>query len=221
MWLIVMGPLLAGIGLLATGIDWPAVIAAAGKAANSGATTAAEIFGADRGRQPEPRRHARPRRRRTGLGGAGGVPALSGLPGHGAALVGLRPSLRRGRGDVAAAHRQGLRRLSALHRVVDGLFHGRRYRHGHGVRPGRRDARFRRRADQGDRQRRGGHSSATSFSCSVIRPSTRSRRLALWRNIVESLEVAGIAALDQVKAQGQASSAFGEGLADALNVGGL
>jgi hypothetical protein len=46
-------------------------------------------------------------------------------------------------------------------------------------------------------------------------------RLALWRNVVESLEVAGVAALDRVKAQGQASSAFGEGLADALNVGGL
>jgi hypothetical protein len=38
---------------------------------------------------------------------------------------------------------------------------------------------------------------------------------------VESLEVAGVAALHRVKAQGQASSAFGEGLADALNVGGL
>jgi uncharacterized membrane protein YjgN (DUF898 family) len=46
-------------------------------------------------------------------------------------------------------------------------------------------------------------------------------RLALWRLIVESLDIAGIAALDRVKAQGQASSAFGEGLADALNVGGL
>ena len=39
MWLVVIGPLLAGIGLLAIGIDWPAVIAAAGKAANGGATT--------------------------------------------------------------------------------------------------------------------------------------------------------------------------------------
>jgi uncharacterized membrane protein YjgN (DUF898 family) len=46
-------------------------------------------------------------------------------------------------------------------------------------------------------------------------------RLALWRSIVESLDIAGIAALDRVKAQGQASSPFGEGLADALNVGGL
>jgi hypothetical protein len=38
---------------------------------------------------------------------------------------------------------------------------------------------------------------------------------------VESLDIAGVSALDRVSAQGQPSSAFGEGLADALNVGGL
>jgi hypothetical protein len=46
-------------------------------------------------------------------------------------------------------------------------------------------------------------------------------RLALWRLVVESLDIAGISALDRVTAEGQPSSAFGEGLADALNVGGL
>jgi uncharacterized membrane protein YjgN (DUF898 family) len=46
-------------------------------------------------------------------------------------------------------------------------------------------------------------------------------RLAIWRLVVESLDVAGISALDRVSAQGQPSSPFGEGLADALNVGGL
>jgi len=46
-------------------------------------------------------------------------------------------------------------------------------------------------------------------------------RLATWRLVVESLEIAGISALDRVTAQGQPSSPFGEGLADALNVGGL
>jgi uncharacterized membrane protein YjgN (DUF898 family) len=46
-------------------------------------------------------------------------------------------------------------------------------------------------------------------------------RLTLWRLVVESLDIAGISALDRVTAQGQPSSAFGEGLADALNVGGL
>lgn len=46
-------------------------------------------------------------------------------------------------------------------------------------------------------------------------------KLALWRITVETLAVAGVAALERVAAQGQPSSAFGEGLADALNVGGL
>jgi uncharacterized membrane protein YjgN (DUF898 family) len=46
-------------------------------------------------------------------------------------------------------------------------------------------------------------------------------RLALWRHGVESLEIEGLAVLDQVKATGKPGSAIGEGLADALNVGGI
>ena len=46
-------------------------------------------------------------------------------------------------------------------------------------------------------------------------------RLALWRHGAESLEIEGLAVLDQVKALGDPSSAVGEGLADALNVGGI
>jgi uncharacterized membrane protein YjgN (DUF898 family) len=46
-------------------------------------------------------------------------------------------------------------------------------------------------------------------------------RLAIWRLVVESLDIAGISALERVSAQGHASSPIGEGLADALNVGGL
>lgn len=46
-------------------------------------------------------------------------------------------------------------------------------------------------------------------------------KLAIWRLVVQSLQLAGTAALDRVAAEGQPSSAFGEGLADALNVGGL
>jgi uncharacterized membrane protein YjgN (DUF898 family) len=46
-------------------------------------------------------------------------------------------------------------------------------------------------------------------------------RLAIWRLVVQSLELAGTVALERVSAEGQPSSAFGEGLADALNVGGL
>ncbi|MEA2951012.1 MAG: hypothetical protein QOJ96_532 [Alphaproteobacteria bacterium] len=46
-------------------------------------------------------------------------------------------------------------------------------------------------------------------------------KLSLWRLAVESLDLSGITALDHVKASGQPSSAVGEGLADALNVGGF
>jgi uncharacterized membrane protein YjgN (DUF898 family) len=46
-------------------------------------------------------------------------------------------------------------------------------------------------------------------------------KLALWQRAVESVEIEGAEALDRVKAEGAASSAVGEGLADALNVGGI
>jgi len=44
--------------------------------------------------------------------------------------------------------------------------------------------------------------------------------LSLWQLGMESLQLSGLSALDQVKASGRASSAIGEGLADALNTGG-
>ena len=46
-------------------------------------------------------------------------------------------------------------------------------------------------------------------------------KLALWRSGMESMALDGAAALDTVKAEGAASSPVGEGLADALNVGGF
>jgi uncharacterized membrane protein YjgN (DUF898 family) len=46
-------------------------------------------------------------------------------------------------------------------------------------------------------------------------------KLGLWRGGVESVELDGTAALEGVKAEGAPSSAVGEGLADALNVGGI
>ncbi len=46
-------------------------------------------------------------------------------------------------------------------------------------------------------------------------------RLTLWRQIVDTAEMEGLAALDSVRASGAPSSAVGEGLADALNVGGI
>jgi len=46
-------------------------------------------------------------------------------------------------------------------------------------------------------------------------------KLSLWRCGVESIELEGLAALEAVKADGTPSSALGEGLADALNVGGI
>jgi len=46
-------------------------------------------------------------------------------------------------------------------------------------------------------------------------------RQRMWRLSFETAELSGLQALDNVKAAGAASSAFGEGLADALDVGGL
>jgi uncharacterized membrane protein YjgN (DUF898 family) len=46
-------------------------------------------------------------------------------------------------------------------------------------------------------------------------------KLAVWRLTMESLDLTGFAALDWVKAAGTPSSAVGEGLADALDVGGF
>jgi hypothetical protein len=43
---------------------------------------------------------------------------------------------------------------------------------------------------------------------------------SLWQLGMESLQLSGLSALDRVKASGGPSSALGEGLADALNVGG-
>jgi uncharacterized membrane protein YjgN (DUF898 family) len=43
---------------------------------------------------------------------------------------------------------------------------------------------------------------------------------SLWRLGMESLQLSGLSALESVKATGRPSSAIGEGLADALNVGG-
>lgn len=46
-------------------------------------------------------------------------------------------------------------------------------------------------------------------------------KLSLWRLGMESAEISGIAALERVKAGGRPTSALGEGLADALHVGGI
>jgi uncharacterized membrane protein YjgN (DUF898 family) len=45
-------------------------------------------------------------------------------------------------------------------------------------------------------------------------------QLSLWQLGMESLELSGLSALEKVQAGGRPSSALGEGLADALNVGG-
>ncbi len=46
-------------------------------------------------------------------------------------------------------------------------------------------------------------------------------KLGLWRCVVESVDISGLAALERVTAAGQAASPVGEGLADALSVGGI
>jgi hypothetical protein len=45
--------------------------------------------------------------------------------------------------------------------------------------------------------------------------------LALWRLGLQSAELSGAEALNHVRAAGLPSSALGEGLADALGVGGI
>jgi uncharacterized membrane protein YjgN (DUF898 family) len=46
-------------------------------------------------------------------------------------------------------------------------------------------------------------------------------RLGLWRCVVESLEISNVAVLERVSAAGEPASPVGEGLADALSVGGI
>jgi len=46
-------------------------------------------------------------------------------------------------------------------------------------------------------------------------------RLGVWRCVIESLEVSNVATLEKVAAAGEPASPVGEGLADALNVGGI
>jgi uncharacterized membrane protein YjgN (DUF898 family) len=59
---------------------------------------------------------------------------------------------------------------------------------------------------------------ATALGFSTIYRATV--QLSVWQLGVESLELSGLSALEKVKAGGRPSSALGEGLADALNVGG-
>jgi len=46
-------------------------------------------------------------------------------------------------------------------------------------------------------------------------------KLRLWKQAFESIELAGTEVLSGVRATGASGSAVGEGLADALNVGGI
>jgi hypothetical protein len=46
-------------------------------------------------------------------------------------------------------------------------------------------------------------------------------RAGMWKAISESLEISNLSALDKVSARGAPGSPLGEGLADALNVGGI
>jgi len=46
-------------------------------------------------------------------------------------------------------------------------------------------------------------------------------KIGVWRCVIESLEVSNVAALEKVAAAGEPASPVGEGLADALNVGGI
>lgn len=60
---------------------------------------------------------------------------------------------------------------------------------------------------------------AAALAYSAVYQATVTIRF--WRLTFETAELSGLAALDSVQARGEAASPFGEGLADALNVGGL
>jgi uncharacterized membrane protein YjgN (DUF898 family) len=60
---------------------------------------------------------------------------------------------------------------------------------------------------------------ATALGYSTIYQATV--KLGLWRCVIETLEISNSAALENVAAAGEPASPVGEGLADALNVGGI
>jgi uncharacterized membrane protein YjgN (DUF898 family) len=219
MWLIVIGPFLIGLAVVALGINWPAVMAAAGKVGND--ATAAQIFGQIEAANPN-----------FGATLAAAIGALvwgilmgfllypvfqamllrwwaSGLR-FGEVVVTSR--LRTGRIYGAYARFIGLSMaysmaVGTVMGMVFGLV---------GLTLASADAQTKEIGNVVV-----GIASYVIFMLGSSAIYQVAVRLALWRIIVESLDIAGIAALDRVKAQGQASSAFGEGLADALNVGGL
>jgi uncharacterized membrane protein YjgN (DUF898 family) len=219
MWLIVMGPLLAGLGVLAVGVDWPAVIDAAGKA--GAGSTAAEIFAPIEATSPN---------LGAKLGAAAGAliwavlaafllyPVFQAMvlrwwaSGLRFGEVAVTSRLRTGKVYGAYARFIGLSMaysmaVGTVMGMVFGLV---------GVTLASADAQTKEIGNVAV-----GILSYVIFMLGSSAIYQVTVRLTLWRVIVESLDVAGVAALDRVKAQGQASSAFGEGLADALNVGGL
>ena len=147
---------------------------------------------------------------------------LPDFSGHGAALVGVRVALRRRDSDIAPAHRAGVRRLCALS-VVCAAVH----------------------AGGGDSRRSPARlcspdSPGSSIRCRTkssrrwpgLRPMSRSRSAtrpsirppcgsgcggASWN----PLDISNLAVLEHVAAAGQPASPVGEGLADALSVGGI
>lgn len=216
MWVIVVGPFLAGLWVLAVGIDWGA-LAAAAQDSNS---TAADILGRISSGSPD-------------LGvkigiafGALGWAVLMALMlypvfqamvlrwwASGLRFGDLSMTSRVRTGSVYGAYARfiGLSiaysiAVATLMGMVLGLV---------GVTLG---------ADSDNKEIGNAVVGLVSYVIFMVGSSAIYQvtvRLALWRLIVESLDIANISTLDRVTAQGQPSSPFGEGLADALNVGGL
>ncbi len=147
------------------------------------------------------------------------------LPGHGAALVGVGAALRRRGGDVAAAHRAGLRRLCPLPRLRRSCS-----RWPGGVVAGRhRSMRSRSLLEQED------HSTLSEIIATVALVGRLCGRGArLFDHLSGDGEARPVAAASWnrstsraspcssgSRAAGEPSSPVGEGLADALDVGGL
>jgi uncharacterized membrane protein YjgN (DUF898 family) len=216
MWLLVMGPLLTGLWLLAAGIDWPAVATAA-----QGNGSSAEIF--ERISSATPDLGVKIGIAVAALGWAMLIAFLL-YPVFQAMVLrwwasGLRfgelsmtSRLRAGKVYGAYARFFG---LALAYSLVLGTFMGMVF----GLVGVTLDA-----ANTDIKEIATAGVGLVSYVLFMLGSSAIYQvtvRLALWRLVVESLDIASLSALDRVTAQGQPSSPFGEGLADALNVGGL
>ena len=149
-------------------------------------------------------------------------PAVSHLSGNRAALVDIRAALRRGRGHVTPAHGAGARRLCSLPRCMR---YCSAWRRPQSLSPARIVLpRLTGELDSMPKEIVTTLAGLAAYVAIALGYSTiyqATVKLGLWRCVVESLDISNLAVLEKVTAAGQPASPVGEGLADALSVGGI